>query len=396
MKFSNCLSVLLQTSAVLGSSFIFSHNADQVANDENNLAKLESSKDFEYLLYDKLKIDDYVSIDDIEFAKLSELQSKSQNFLTDKNNNNIKNGHLVIMVKGDTPHDVKKMFHESSIQKVFNVDGKVDVDEKKVLGCLMNKYPELEVKLAQDNMKIISNVKTQDSKYSDSHMLFGNTEELSMNAKSVLQLSFLLRDIFPENVLSVTDDNDKTFGVLEFNLEGDDGEDEFERIMIFRMAFRLIHQAEFHGIESTLIVTGDTGSKNHRGSKKCHGKQTMTKRDFFATKPVFSKQSSFASEEECISYTNNCNTHGACSKNSLTTKWSCICSPSFNKTSKSTTHWGGSSCEKIDVSAEFNLLFWSCLVMIITVIGSIGLIFKMDSEPLPGILSAATNQNFKN
>ncbi|ODV59539.1 DUF3844 domain-containing protein ASCRUDRAFT_9219 [Ascoidea rubescens DSM 1968] len=99
----------------------------------------------------------------------------------------------------------------------------------------------------------------------------------------------------------------------------------------------------------------------------------------------------FLSEEDCIMSTNNCNTNGICSSSSNGDCWSCVCSASYNQTKRSTTTWAGSDCSKIDISIQFNLLFWSAFLLIVFLIGALKLIFKMNEQELPGILSAATN-----
>lgn len=92
----------------------------------------------------------------------------------------------------------------------------------------------------------------------------------------------------------------------------------------------------------------------------------------------------FSTEEACQVSTSNCNSHGVCSK--VSSCWSCLCSPTFNKTTLKTTKWAGSDCGKKNVSAEANLFLWTTLFLLVLLVGGIKLLVSIGEEPLPNVL----------
>lgn len=91
----------------------------------------------------------------------------------------------------------------------------------------------------------------------------------------------------------------------------------------------------------------------------------------------------FESESQCVKTTHNCSSHGTCIKGG--SGWACACTPT--KHHGYTSYWGGSACEKRDVSWQFNLLLWTTVGILVAAGGSVGLLFSIDSEELPGILN---------
>lgn len=113
----------------------------------------------------------------------------------------------------------------------------------------------------------------------------------------------------------------------------------------------------------------------------------------FATREGASSDSAssfFASEEECQVATDNCNSHGVCSKVS-SKSWTCLCSPTFDKKKGKTTTWTGFDCSKKDISSQANLLLWTSLSLIVLIFGGINLLYSIGLDPLPGVLDAATS-----
>ncbi|GMM29725.1 hypothetical protein DAMA08_024700 [Martiniozyma asiatica (nom. inval.)] len=122
-------------------------------------------------------------------------------------------------------------------------------------------------------------------------------------------------------------------------------------------------------------------------------KSALGKRDNSAQVNLFKSVGAgcFKSEEACIDSTDSCSSHGVCLNNGGC--WQCVCSAT--KENKSTTHWTGSSCEKIDYSSQFNLLFWTTLVLFAAIISGVKLMYGCGKEDLPGVLLAATIQTKK-
>ncbi|RCK65614.1 hypothetical protein Cantr_01169 [Candida viswanathii] len=101
-----------------------------------------------------------------------------------------------------------------------------------------------------------------------------------------------------------------------------------------------------------------------------------------------SKSFEYGTEDACEVATNSCNSHGKCRQNGET--WSCLCEPSFNKTTSKTTTWVGYDCSKKDVSVEANLFLWTSIALVVLLVGGIKLMFSIGNQPLPGVLDAAT------
>jgi hypothetical protein len=101
-----------------------------------------------------------------------------------------------------------------------------------------------------------------------------------------------------------------------------------------------------------------------------------------------SKSFEYGTEDACEVATNSCSSHGKCRQNGET--WSCLCEPSFNKTTSKTTTWVGYDCSKKDVSVEANLFLWTSIALVVLLVGGIKLMFSIGNQPLPGVLDAAT------
>lgn len=97
----------------------------------------------------------------------------------------------------------------------------------------------------------------------------------------------------------------------------------------------------------------------------------------------------FTSQEDCDAATLGCNSHGACAK--LSAKcWACACSPTKDTKRGKTTRWTGFDCAKKEISSEANLLFWTGLSLVVFLAGGVKLLYSIGSDPLPGVLDAAT------
>ncbi|KAG5419444.1 hypothetical protein I9W82_003211 [Candida metapsilosis] len=103
-----------------------------------------------------------------------------------------------------------------------------------------------------------------------------------------------------------------------------------------------------------------------------------------STAPAFQ----FASKQACEVATDKCSAHGECKENK--NQWSCVCEPSFNKTTSKTTTWVGPDCGKKDVSVPANLFLWTTIALVLAMVGGIKLLASVGSDPLPGVLDAAT------
>ncbi|OVF05165.1 hypothetical protein A9F13_24g00682 [Clavispora lusitaniae] len=131
------------------------------------------------------------------------------------------------------------------------------------------------------------------------------------------------------------------------------------------------------------------------GAKKsgCHGKLAGKRSDIqasaFAKRGAIAAESCFSDKDECDSSTKGCNNHGSCAE-VASDCWQCVCVPSVDKKASKTTKWAGYDCSKKDISSSAHLLLWTSVALLITLAVGTKLLFSVDSEPLPGVLEAAT------
>ncbi|KAJ5521543.1 hypothetical protein N7527_005658 [Penicillium freii] len=105
-----------------------------------------------------------------------------------------------------------------------------------------------------------------------------------------------------------------------------------------------------------------------------------------------------ASNSSCADSTNNCSGHGSCYlkygsgvEGTTGNCYACQCKQSVVQNSDGTTktvQWGGSACQKKDISSPFFLVAGVSLLAIILVGSAIGMLFSMGSQELPSVISA--------
>jgi len=99
----------------------------------------------------------------------------------------------------------------------------------------------------------------------------------------------------------------------------------------------------------------------------------------------------FSSADACANATNSCSGHGSCYKKRASC-YACRCSSTIVRhnddgTTKS-VQWGGTACEKKDVSMEFFLFASFGVAMAALVAGGIGMLYSMGAEELPSVIGA--------
>ncbi|KAI1138083.1 hypothetical protein F5Y05DRAFT_50537 [Hypoxylon sp. FL0543] len=122
-----------------------------------------------------------------------------------------------------------------------------------------------------------------------------------------------------------------------------------------------------------------------------------------AARPPALLPSCFGSFNACVSATDSCSGHGQCinkwgrldldeSKNAC---FFCHCMAT-NETDAlgrvSFYHWGGSSCQKRDVSTPFWLFAGVSIALVGTIAFAIGLLFNVGEEKLPGVIGAGVSR----
>lgn len=110
---------------------------------------------------------------------------------------------------------------------------------------------------------------------------------------------------------------------------------------------------------------------------------------------VGTSQVCFADQASCQKNTSSCSGHGACvrgrrvgpASNAEQDCWTCQCSVTKDKTGRN-RYYGGSACQKEDISSQFFLLVGSTLLLVLVVVAAIALLAGLGSEPLPSTLAA--------
>lgn len=103
----------------------------------------------------------------------------------------------------------------------------------------------------------------------------------------------------------------------------------------------------------------------------------------------------YPNEASCGNHTNGCSGHGHCSPYmGDDTCWTCACTPTVNTTEDGgilTTVWVGESCQKQDISLQFQLFFWFLVASIFTLVWAIKLLYRVGQEDMGGILTSTVS-----
>ncbi|KGO65712.1 protein of unknown function DUF3844 [Penicillium italicum] len=105
-----------------------------------------------------------------------------------------------------------------------------------------------------------------------------------------------------------------------------------------------------------------------------------------------------ASNSSCAESTNDCSGHGSCYlkhgsgvEGTTGNCYACQCKSSVVQNSDGTiktVQWGGSACQKKDISSPFFLVAGVSLLAIVLAGSAIGMLFSMGSQELPSVISA--------
>lgn len=104
-----------------------------------------------------------------------------------------------------------------------------------------------------------------------------------------------------------------------------------------------------------------------------------------------------ASKSSCLEATNNCSGHGDCYKKSgsgeatVNDCYTCKCQETIIKKEDGTVQkvqWGGSACQKKDVSSPFFLIAGVIVIGVLAISTAISLLFMVGQDELPSVISA--------
>ncbi|EWG36364.1 hypothetical protein FVEG_00429 [Fusarium verticillioides 7600] len=103
----------------------------------------------------------------------------------------------------------------------------------------------------------------------------------------------------------------------------------------------------------------------------------------------------FTSEDSCMEATGNCTGHGKCLNKYGKSKDSCfVCHCQVTKSeSGSVTYWGGSMCQKQDISVQFWLFAGFTIALLTILYMAIGMLFSVGEEKLPGVIGAGVSRS---
>ncbi|KAI0517163.1 hypothetical protein F5B22DRAFT_605114 [Xylaria bambusicola] len=109
----------------------------------------------------------------------------------------------------------------------------------------------------------------------------------------------------------------------------------------------------------------------------------------------------FTSQSACENATNSCFGHGECvnrwgKDDTDKTCFFCHCGTTVDTDSKGKKHvyrWGGGMCQKRDISTPFWLFAGVTIALVATIAFSIGLLFSVGEEKLPGVIGAGVSRS---
>ncbi|KAI1752233.1 hypothetical protein F4782DRAFT_502477 [Xylaria castorea] len=147
-------------------------------------------------------------------------------------------------------------------------------------------------------------------------------------------------------------------------------------------------------------VMSESSSSDTTFVSSAHGSSGDKVFDAFAGRPT-TVPNCFASQNVCETATSSCSGHGVCvdrwgkddTKNAC---FFCHCGSTIVKDEKDLGHvfyWGGATCQKRDISTPFWLFAGVTITLVATVAFSIGLLFSVGEEKLPGVIGAGVSRS---
>ncbi|QPG95038.1 hypothetical protein C2857_007533 [Epichloe festucae Fl1] len=189
---------------------------------------------------------------------------------------------------------------------------------------------------------------------------------------------------------------------------------------VAKQVAQLVQLAKSGDLETTIIALPSTRSSSQWSEeqqelRRRQAEQVMSAIDKPKAEPqttspstpepvIFAPSGRIAScydtESACNEATRNCTGHGACKDKyasgdgakTAASCFACHCQATRNKNT-SLTHWGGSSCAKQDVSVPFWLFAGFTLAMVGILSMSVGLLYSVGEEKLPGVIGAGVSRN---
>ncbi|CAG8918040.1 unnamed protein product [Penicillium salamii] len=157
-------------------------------------------------------------------------------------------------------------------------------------------------------------------------------------------------------------------------------------------------------ITAVILPLGSKSASLRRGTKSV--RSSIGNHNFARSTPDSPLLSNLApvchsSNSSCTEATRNCSGHGSCYlkfgsgvEGTTGNCYACKCQQTTVKNSDGTTRsvqWGGSACQKKDISSPFFLIASVTLLVILLVGSAIGMLFSMGAQKLPSTISAGVS-----
>ncbi|KAI0452377.1 hypothetical protein F5B21DRAFT_483898 [Xylaria acuta] len=147
-------------------------------------------------------------------------------------------------------------------------------------------------------------------------------------------------------------------------------------------------------------VMADASSSDTTFVSSTHGSSGDKVFDAFAGRPT-TVPHCFASQNACETATGSCSGHGVCvdrwgKDDTQNVCFFCHCGSTVERDDKDRDHvyyWGGATCRKRDVSTPFWLFAGVTIALVATIAFSIGLLFSVGEEKLPGVIGAGVSRS---
>ncbi|PLN75502.1 hypothetical protein BDW42DRAFT_180516 [Aspergillus taichungensis] len=175
--------------------------------------------------------------------------------------------------------------------------------------------------------------------------------------------------------------------------------------------FHSLHELAINGKEVTALVL--QGSSNAEGlarrTKKPRASmdETLSKNDNLGALIKSEYQGSllstsfpscFNSEASCIEATHGCSGHGSCYNKQRSVNggaksdcYTCKCRETITRKEDGSIQkfsWGGSACQKRDISTPFFLVAGISIIAIVATGAAVGMLYYVGQDELPGVISA--------
>ena len=175
--------------------------------------------------------------------------------------------------------------------------------------------------------------------------------------------------------------------------------------------FHGLHELTINGKEVTALVLEKSSNVEGlaRGTKKPRAAmegtlskndnlETLLKSEYQGSLLSTSFPSCFTSEASCIEATQGCSGHGSCYNKQRSINggaksdcYTCKCMETITRKEDGSiqkSSWGGSACQKKDISTPFFLVAGISIIAIAATGAAVGMLYYVGQDELPGVISA--------